>query len=161
MPLKSRQFEALISDRSRKTRSEVDQIMRRLREAGRLVAGPRGPHALPMTAEAAAQVLVTVCGAAAPGDAVAAWSAYHRPVSSSGERFLTVLSRALERGAHDIRHVLVWIDSVSAEIVWMDDRRDVFTKPGEAPPEQAFDSNAREIAFIGGGLLREIAEALQ
>jgi hypothetical protein len=81
MPLKSRQLESLIAERSRKTGSEVDQMMRRLREAGRLTAGPRGPHAPAVTPETAAQILATVCGAAGPGDAVTTWSAIQGGVS--------------------------------------------------------------------------------
>lgn len=161
MPLKSRQLEALISERSRKTGSEVDQMMRRLRLAGKLVAGPRGTHAPALTTETAARILVTICGAALPNEAVAVWVNSFRPVSVEGVQFVDALSRVLEAGAHDIAHVLVWIDSPKAEIIWQDGRREVFTEAGGIAADEAFDRHAREIAFIGGGLLREIAEALQ
>lgn len=161
MPLKARQLESLIVERSRKSASEVDQMMRRLREAGRLTAGPRGPHAPPLTVEMAAHILVTICGAVSPGDTVAAWSTYTRPASADGRLFLTVLADTLDLGAHDVGHVLLWMDSFSAEIVWRDGRREVFKRANDDAPEQTFDRHAREIAFIGGGFLREIAEALQ
>ena len=82
-------------------------------------------------------------------------------MSADGRAFLTVLSEALEGGAHNVAHVLIWVDSFSAEIISLDGRREVFTKPNDEAPEKAFDRHAREVAFIGGGFLRDIAEALQ
>ena len=161
MPMKSRQLEFLLAEKTRKTSSQIDQTLRRMREAGRIVSGPRGINAPNLTPAEAARYLIVVVGSSSPGDALATDSGQGEGVSCGGRKFREALTDLLSDPTTTVMGARLWLDSFSAEIIDADGKVETFTRPGAASPLEAYADCARESVFIGGGLIRRIAEALQ
>lgn len=159
MPMKSRQLEAFLTERSRKTVSQVDQIMRRLRETGRIASGPRGLHAPDVTPADAAVCLLAVVASPSPGDAGASASLYPSLRGPTGDTLKATLEEVLSPGGRDVT-VTLWVDAPFAEVAVPGEVSDLYGRLGGPHPATAFEDQARDCVVIGRGMLASLRKAL-
>lgn len=160
MPMKSRQLEALLAEKTRKTGSQIDQTFRRLRSASGITSAPRGLNSPDLTPEEAARYLIAVVGSLSPSEAVVTDASLGWGRSATGETLRGAVTALLSDPSHSVVGVRLWLDSRYGEIIHHGGNVETFGPVGGSPPEDEYADAARDCAFIGGGLIQRIAAGL-
>jgi hypothetical protein len=182
--MRAKDLERLLAKRTGKSGAFVDLCGRRLRQAGLIPLGGRGPYAPVINARHAAALLIAASAETTAEDAADTVNAFERLVHApTSDSFIEAptFGEALQRSLADDRIAAVITEirldaSVSGEpefppaavLRWYDSKRlqheTVFTTAFAAPEVSLESKHAENVvrrsAIIGGGLVRTIASLL-